>query len=354
MRLRRTAVTAAALILSTSFLASCSGPEEQGSPPTKEGTAVSVPAQDDGQGQTAEDGASGGSPGQDANGDPLPGIGAGDPMLGVTDGVDRPELDQIGTPDLESTNALEQAEKFRRHLAGDASGDEWFAQMQEVADPSFAASLQVSDRELLRDYAKAAGSVKVSSPYVIGMSNSPYASVSGLNGEGNEVWTLRMSFHASKADPSIGTWQAVSIDWPEGSEALKSNDLPFSEDTRGTVLTTAAFASSSLFTQEVGDNAESRAGLVARFFVAPEKAKSIEVPFPERNTRAVAGDPSGRYFVTPRGSKDIWVEINNTSHVVSPSGDPDPDEEPKQNVVYVKLAFSEGNWVAIDAQKEKP
>ena len=37
-----------------------------------------------------------------------------------------------------------------------------------------------------------------------------------------------------------------------------------------------------------------------------------------------------------------------------PSGDPDPDEPSKQAVVYVKLAFSDGNWVAVDAQKEKP
>lgn len=354
MRLRRTVVTAATLLLSASFLASCSGTEEQAAPPPQEGPGVSVPGQDVDEDQVTGDDSTEGSPGQNENGDPLPGIGAGDPMLGITDGMDRPELDEIDTPDLESTNALEQAEKFRRHLAGDASGDEWFAQIQEVADPSFAASLRVSDRELLRDYAKSAESVKVSSRYTIGMSNGPYASIVGLNGEDNEVWTLRLSFHASKADPSIGTWQAVSIDWPEGSDATKSNDLPFSEDTRATVLTTAAFASSSLFTQEVGDDEKSRAELVARFFAEPEKAKSIEVPFPERNTRAVAGDPSGRYFVTPQGSKDIWVEINNTSHVVSPSGDPDPDEEPAQNVVYVKLAFSEGNWVAIDAQKDKP
>lgn len=66
------------------------------------------------------------------------------------------------------------------------------------------------------------------------------------------------------------------------------------------------------------------------------------------------GPFNGRYFVTPSGSEEIWVKVNNTSHVVSPSGDPDPDEPPKQDVVYVKLAFSDGNWVAVDAQKEKP
>lgn len=350
MRARRTAIMAAALALSVSALGACSGQDEEQGP---SGPPVTVTEGSEGPqgGQEAPEG-DGGAP--EADEPAFPRVGEGNAMLGVTDGVDRPEPSEIETADLEPTSLIEQGEKFRRAMAGDTTGDEWFAAVQPVADPSFAASLKVSDRDLLREAGKSATSVAIDDTYVLGVSNAPYASVTGSDDEGNELWTARFSFHPSKADPSIGTWRAVSIDWADGSEALMSDGLPFTEDTRSTVLTTASFASSSLFTQAPGDDEKARAELAESYFSAPEKAKKLPMPFPERNVTAVAGDPVGRYFVTPSGSEEIWVEVNNTSHVVSPSGDPDPDEPPKQDVVYVKLTFSDGNWVAVDAQKEKP
>lgn len=354
MRIRRTAAMAATLIMSASLLAACGGADDEKDSPAPAPAVSSESEGESGQGEGQSDESNDQDASTSQAESDLPRIGKGDPMLGVTDGVDRPEIEKIDTEDLESTNVLEQTERFRRYLAGDASGDDWFTQMQSVADPSFAASLRVSDRDLLREYAGAATDIEVSSSYVIGIATGPYASVAGSDDDGNELWVVRLSFHASKADPSIGTWKAVSIDWPEDSDALDSNDLPFSEDTRATVQTTAAFASSSVFTQSPGDNEKTRAELMKRYFSDPKKAKKIEVPFPERNVTAVAGDPIGRYFSTPSGSKDIWVEINNTSHVVSPSGDPDPEQEPVQNVVYVKLSYSDGDWIAVDAQKGKP
>lgn len=352
--MRRHATALAALTLSVGLLAACGngGEKEDDQPVSAPPITVGAPASDGGgdQGSTQE--------GQEGTEEPsaavLPAIGQGDPMLGVHDGIDRPELSKIPTDELESSDFMEQSEKFRRLLASDSSGKDWNKAMQSVADPSFAASLSVSDRDLLREAGTSTESMDVTTRYSLGTSSEPYASATGLGADGEELWTVRMSFAPSKADRSIGTWRAVSIDWPEGSEALKSNDLPFTEDTRATVLTTAAYASSSVFTQAPGDDEKSRAALVGRYFLEPKAAAKIPVPFPERNVTAIAGDPIGRYFVTPAGSSDIWVEINNTSHVVSQSGDPDPDQEPAQNVVYVKLSFSDGNWMASDAQEGKP
>lgn len=345
MNLRRTIFAAAALAVIAAPLAACS-PDEDGGATAGSGSSSSAPAQGGAQGQS--DGGGADSGGQTSSSG-YPRVGEGDPMLGATDGQDRPALADIQTGDLDQTNALEQAEKFRRY-AVDAGADDatWLSQVQSVSDPSFAASLAVSDHSILRG--AAVQTLTVSDAYSMVSSSAPYASIEGKGADGAAIWTIRLSFSATKADPSIGTWKVVSIDW---TADMGNAMVPFTEESRASTLTSAATASAPIFAQEPGDTAETRAERAGRFFTAPAAVAQVPMPFPDQNTTAVAGDPTGRYFVTPDGSADIWVEINNTSQISSPSGDFEGD--PKQSVVYVKMSYDgEGNWLAADAQTGAP
>lgn len=278
----------------------------------------------------------------------LPPIGRGDPMLGDTDGIDRPQLADIRTEDLDATNATEQAEHVRRILTdGGTEQAAWMSQIQGVSDPTFAASVAVSDRQFLVSHE--ATSIRVARGYVLGSANGPYASFTGQDSEGSTLWTLRLAFYANQADPSVGTWKAISLDWPDEAETDRVA-APLTESGRSDLRTTASFASAPLFAQEIGETPQTRAASMSRYFQSPVVASTLPAPFPDRNVRALAGDPTGTYFVTPQGSGEIWIEVDNSSREVSQDGQVSGDTV--GSTVYVRLTFDGDTWVAVDAQKK--
>lgn len=236
-----------------------------------------------------------------------PVIGQGDPMLGITDGMDRPELADLETDDLDPTNAQETAERFRRLFEDEStSTEEWVASLSEVSDPTFAASLPLAER----GYFKSAHSstVEIEEGYALGNSR-PYATIAAVDEGGNPLWRMRLSFTANKADPSVGTWKVISVDWEDRS-LVKDKAVPLTEGQRDDLRVTAAMASSPVLSQAQGETGEDREATLKRYLSDPEHAMKMGKPVPNKDVAVQARDPESSYFVTRAGDTSVWVELN--------------------------------------------
>lgn len=282
-----------------------------------------------------------------------PMIGEGDPMLGLTEGTERPEdLSQLDTDQLEPTNAREQAEAFRRHIQdANLGGDQWRQAVESTTDGTFGMVLPHVDRTIFDDV-RTAG-VEVVEEYDLDNPGEPFALVAGLDEEGEPVWTATMQFEESKADPSIVTWQVASIRW-EHPSLLDGRMGPLTSSERTALRNGAAAAALPLFVQELGANEDTLREDLSRTMAEPDKAVEAGLPFPETNTRVHTGEMAHTLPVTPRGSDAMWIQVTNRSFEVTVTGERLDDAEEVQRTVFVRIERWDGHWVAVDAQVEDP
>lgn len=275
-----------------------------------------------------------------------PAIGAGDPMLGVTDGVDRPALDDIPADELETTNALEAGEKFRRTFEDETLGQEqWTAALTALSDPTFAVSLARAERGYFT--ATQSATVEVVQGYKLD-NPQPYATLAAVDEEGNQLWTLRLAFKPSKADPSIGEWKAISVDWVDKTLS-EDKIIPLTESERSDIRVTASVASSYVLSQSKGEKPEAREETLRSAMSEPAHAIKRGKPHPDQDVTVQATQPDSTYLVTAEGSSTVWVEVNGGYRTVGDDG----DQGKIENVtVYVQMDSGKDGFRARDVLSE--
>lgn len=279
--------------------------------------------------------------------DARPGIGEGDPMLGVTDGVQRPELRDIPTDQLDRTNVLETAERFRRTFEDEAvPTDAWAAELRTVADPTLAASIPGSARGYFTGGQSA--ELAVTNRYTLD-SRQPYATVTALDEKKNPMWHMRLAIKRSDADPSIGTWSVISVDW-DNPELAKDKTAPLTERERDSLRVTATFASAGVLTQKKGEAPENRAAFLQNYLSTPQNAAARGKPLPAEDVNTVANNPDSTYFVTPEGSANVWVEVNGSFSVANDDGTTG-DKQPV--TMFVELEPTPDGFVGRDVYTEE-
>lgn len=275
-----------------------------------------------------------------------PSIGAGDPMLGATDGVERPELADIPTEQLDSTNALELAERFRRTFEDETvPSDQWVADLKSSVDPTFAVSLTTASRGYFVTHKSE--KLRIEGGYTLG-ATEPYATVIASDADGNDMWKARLAIKLSKADPSIGTWSVVSVDWIDASLS-EGKAIPLTEDTRNNVRVTSTFASAGVFRQSLGEDPNNRFAALQNYLLDPQHAAARGKPVPDRDTAVEALDPTATYFVTPPGAGSIWVEVDGGYRTVAADGS---YGEPVQSIVYVEMVPDGDTYAGKDVYTE--
>lgn len=271
-----------------------------------------------------------------------PAIGAGDPMLGVTDGVERPELSEIPTAELEPTNALETAERFRRVFEDETMPvDQWATELGGVSDPTFAASLAQAQRGYFT--MKQTATVEVVEGYKLD-NPQPYARIAAVDADGKEAWNMRLAFKPTKADPSVGDWKVISVDWVD--KALSdSKTIPLTESGREDVRVTATVASSVTLAQGKGETPEAREATLRTVMLDPVHAIGRGKPVPDQDVTVQAVEPTSTYLVTPEGSSVVWVEVNGGYQAV---GDDGTVGDVQPVTIYVQMANDGSGYVAQD------
>lgn len=274
-------------------------------------------APDSGQESTPASASASAAPGPSGAQDGPPSIGAGDPMLGATDGEKRPALPDIPTDQLDSTNALELAERFRRTFEDESlPADQWVTTLKSMSDPTFAVSLNNSSRGYFE--ARKSTDLRVDGGYALGAAE-PYATVIASDTEGNDLWKAKLAITLSAADPSIGTWSVVSVDWLDPSLA-EGKMIPLTEDTRNNVRVTATFGSAGVFQQSVGEDPANRFAILQNYLRDPQHAAARGKPVPDRDVAVEALDAKATYFVTPHDSENIWVEVEGGFRALEADG----------------------------------
>lgn len=268
-------------------------------------------------------------------------------MLGVTDGVKRPALADIPTDQLESTNALETAERFRRTFEDEAvPTDQWAAELRAVSDPTFAASLPGAARGYFT--AKRSAAVKVTGRYTMD-SPQPYATVTAYDETSNPMWHARLTITPSTADPSIGTWRVSALDWDDPALA-SGRAVPLTEEARDNLRVTAAFASAGVITQTKGEVPENRTAFLQNYLSTPTNAAARGKPLADQDVTTAANDPESTYFVTPEGSANVWVEVKGSFSVVNDDG---TKGEPQPVTMYVELENTPSGFIGRDVYSEE-
>lgn len=274
------------------------------------------------------------------------GVGEGDPMLGATDGTDRGEVRDIDASELDRSNTLETAEAFRRAFENEtADAGPRVDAMRAVSDPTMAAQLL----QVGAGFFDGGGSTRldITQEYELG-ADTPYAAVTAYDGEAVPMYTMRLSFEASEADPSIGTWSVVSADWnnmvpPEGEVS------PLSQSGRNQLRETAAKATVPVVEQSVGEDEKDRKKALKEVLADPEKAAALGAPEPEENVRIASRGATRAVFVTPKDSKDVWVKVDATAAETAQSG---WSGTPATTTLFVQMVQKDGEFVANDVYSQ--
>lgn len=273
-------------------------------------------------------------------------IGEGDPMLGVTTGLDRGDVREIPAEELERTSAIETAEAFRRAYEGESKDASVRVQsMQAVADPTLAAQLPLIDDALPSNIASDV--LDVSEEYETG-DKEPYAGVTAYSSEGDPLYTVRLSIKVEEADPSIGTWSVISVDWH--GEASDDAVLPLSQAQRLELREGAAAAAIPVVQQVVGESPGDRDEALKSVLSDPVHAIERGRPRPDQNVRISHLDTEYAYFVSKPGSSSIWVKASLRSAPVAQSG---RAGDPVTTVVYVELTSNDGVFSPRDVLSEE-
>lgn len=245
------------------------------------------------------------------------GVGSGDPMLGSTEGVQRPPLDQIPDDQLDPSNATELAEHFRRIFQDEAlDTDTWRAGLTPLSDPTFAASLPLADRGYFSQ--TAADGLTVIQPYKLG-DDAPYAQIVATT-QGSDLWMMTLAYTPSSADASVGTWKVISVDWAD-PEFVGRRSIPLNQDGRASLLRTASYGTDPVLTQKVGETPADREAALRTTMIDPTTAIARGKPAgPDSNETTQPGPVTTRIFVTPEGSTSVWVQSDTSYVSVAPDG----------------------------------